>query len=135
VTQGVKPFSLRDEWYFNMRWAEHPAGRITEILVDTPSDKVRNGPYVYPQGPYKHIQEAKGRPEAMMWTFERNDGGRGFGFTGGHTHKHWGNENQRKIVLNALVWIAKGEIPSGGIESTVTAEDLEKNLDPKGKKG
>jgi type 1 glutamine amidotransferase len=134
VTRGVKPFSERDEWYFNMRWAEHPEGKITQILVDTPSDKVRNGPYVYPQGPYKHIQEASGRPEAMMWIFERNNGGRGFGFTGGHTHAHWGDENLRKVVLNALVWIAKGDIPADGIESSITDEDLRQNLDPKGKK-
>lgn len=134
VTRGVRSFSVLDEWYFNMRRAEHPEGRLTEILVDKPSDQVRNGPYVYPKGPYKHIQEASGRPETMMWTFERADGGRGFGFTGGHRHENWGNDNFRKVVLNALVWMAKGEVPSGGIESTLSAEDLQRNLDPKGKK-
>jgi hypothetical protein len=70
----------------------------------------------------------------MMWTFERNDGGRGFGFTGGHTHTNWGDENQRKVVLNAIVWIAKGEVPADGVESTLSSEDLRQNLDPKGKK-
>lgn len=133
VARGVKPFSVVDEWYFNMRWDQNAKG-LTHILVDKPSDKVRNGPYVYPQGPYEHIQAAKGRPETMMWTFERPDGGRGFGFTGGHKHKNWGEDNFRKIVLNALVWIAKGEVPSHGIESTVSEEDLQRNLDPKGKK-
>jgi hypothetical protein len=133
VTRGVKPFSVVDEWYFNMRWNESAKG-LTHILVDKPADKVRNGPYVYPQGPYEHIQSAKGRPETMMWTFERPDGGRGFGFTGGHKHKNWGDENFRKVVLNALVWMAKGEVPANGIESTVSEEDLQRNLDPKGKK-
>ncbi len=133
VTRGVKPFSVLDEWYFNMRWDEKAQG-ITQILVDKPSDKVRNGPYVYPAGPYEHIQAAKGRAETMMWTFERPDGGRGFGFTGGHRHANWGNDNFRKVVLNALVWIAKGEVPANGIESTVSQEDLQRNLDPKGKK-
>ena len=32
----------------------------------------------------------------------------------------WGNDNFRKVVLNALVWLAKGEVPAGGIESVVT---------------
>ena len=104
------------------------------VLVDKPSDQVRNGPYVYPKGPYPHIQEASGRAETMMWTFERADGGRGFGFTGGHKHKNWGDDNFRKVVLNALVWIAKAEVPTNGIESSVSPEDLEKNLDPKVKK-
>jgi len=59
------------------------------------------------------------------------DGGRGFGFTGGHTHKNWGDDNQRKVVLNALLWLAKAEVPKNGVESTVTPEQLAANLDPK----
>ncbi len=131
VARGVKPFALLDEWYFNMRWPADTKG-LTHILVDKPSDQVRNGPYVYPPGPYKHIQEAKGREETMMWTFERPDGGRGFGFTGGHKHVNWVNDNQRKAVLNALLWIAKVDVPANGVESVVSPEELALNLDPKG---
>ena len=97
----------------------------------SPSDDVRDGPYVYPKGPYPHIEAAKGRAEAMMWAVERPDGGRGFGFTGGHFHDNWGNDNFRKVILNGLVWLTKAEVPAGGIESKVTPEDLNANLDPK----
>ena len=62
------------------------------------------------------------------------DGGRGFGLTGGHFHKGWGNDDQRKLVLNAIVWSAKAEVPANGIESKVTPEELAANLDPKAKK-
>jgi hypothetical protein len=136
VTRGVKPFSNRDEWYFNMRWVADPAAaaKLTPILVATPSDEVRKGPYVYPAGPYPHIVAASGREETLMWAFERPDGGRGFGFTGGHTHKNWGNDSQRKLLLNALLWIAKAEVPANGVESKVSDEDLQQNLDPKGKR-
>lgn len=130
IANGVKPFAVTDEWYFNMRWRDDQSG-LTHILVDVPSDDVRNGPYVSPRGPYDHIQEASGRAETMMWAFERPDGGRGFGFTGGHRHVNWGDDNYRKIFLNALLWIAKAEIPANGVESTVTQEDLKQNLDPK----
>ncbi|MBI1177987.1 hypothetical protein GC207_11190 [bacterium] len=130
VTNGVKPFSLPDEWYFNMRWNPDPKG-ITHILTDTPSDAVRKGPYVYPAGPYQHIVDASGRRETMMWIYERPDGGRGFGFTGGHKHVNWYNDNQRKIVLNAILWIAKVAVPENGVESTVTPEEIAANLDPK----
>ena len=85
ITRGVKPFTTKDEWYFNMRFRDGKAG-VKDILVATPSDAVRDGPYVSPKGPYPHIQAAKGRPETMMWAVERPDGGRGFGFTGGHFH-------------------------------------------------
>jgi type 1 glutamine amidotransferase len=133
ITRGVKPFSNRDEWYFNMRFRPDMKG-ITPILVDTPADSVRTNRYVSPAGPYQHIVDAKGRQEIMMWAVENPNGQRGFGFTGGHTHKHWGDENQRKLMLNALVWAAHSDVPRDGIQSTVTEEDLKANLDPKGKR-
>ncbi len=140
ITQGVKPFQIKDEWYFNMRFADSfSAEKEVErgdvafwpILVAKPSDEVRKGPYVYPKGPYDHIVAASGRAEAMMWAIKRADGGRGFGFTGGHFHDNWANTDFRKVVLNALVWVAKGEVPTGGVTSTVTPEDLDANLDLK----
>jgi len=133
VTRGVKPFAIRDEWYFNMRFRSDMKG-VTPILSAAPSDAVRDGPYVYPKGPYKHIQEAKGRTETMMWATERPDGGRGVGFTGGHFHKNWLDDNFRKVVLNAAVWICKADVPRGGVESKVTEDEIKENLDPKGRR-
>lgn len=130
VTRGVRPFKALDEWYFNMRWPTDDS-RVTPILVSTPSDDVREGPYVHPKGPYPHIQAAKGRAETMMWVYERPNGGRGFGFTGGHKHVNWGNDNYRKVVLNGLLWLAQAEVPLEGVASHVTIDDLKQNLDPK----
>lgn len=130
IANGVKPFSIRDEWYMNMRFRPEMEG-VVSILEAVPSDKVRNGPYVYPRGPYKHIVDNSGRPETMMWAVEREDGGRGFGFTGGHVHKNWGDPNFRKVVLNSLLWISKIDVPENGVESSVTEEGLSANLDPK----
>ena|SRR5688572_20423319 len=59
----------------------------------------------------------KGRAEHLMWCIERADGGRGVGFTGGRYHKNWGDENFRKLFLNALLWVAKAEVPAGGVEA------------------
>ena len=67
-----------------------------------------------PRGPYPHIVAAKGRDEVLAWAVERPDGGRGFGFTGGHFHKNWGNPDFRTLVLNAILWTAKLDVPSGG---------------------
>lgn len=136
VTRGVQAFSTHDEWYFNMRWTPDAGAkaRITPILVAAPSDEVRRGPYVHPRGPYDHIVADSGREETMMWVYERPDGGRGFGFTGGHTHAHWGDPNQRRVMLNALLWIAKAEVPVGGVRDHITDHDLKQNLDKKDKK-
>jgi len=130
ITRGVRPFKLKDEWYFNMRFRPEMKG-ITPILAAKPSDAIRKGPYVYPQGPYEHVIAASGRDETVMWCVERPDGGRGFGFTGGHFHLNWGHDDFRKIVLNALLWIAKAEVPRNGVESKVTPDDLYANLDEK----
>lgn len=130
ITRGVKPFSIRDEWYFNMRFRPDSKD-IKPILVAKPSDAVRNGPYVYPRGPYPHIQKEKGRSETMMWALERKDSGRGVGFTGGHFHHNWKDDHFRKVVLNAAVWICKADVPKDGVPSTVTEAELKENLDPK----
>ena len=140
IANGVKPFQIKDEWYFNMRFVSDLVGnesaevsdlKFVPILVATPSDVVRSGPYVFPRGPYPHIQASKGRAECMMWSVERADGGRGFGFTGGHFHDNWGNDDFRKVVLNGALWLTKAEVPENGVESTVSKEDLDANLDPK----
>lgn len=141
VTRGVAEFQIKDEWYFNMRFIGGIAGNkpskqdtmsFTPILIGKPSDDVRDGPYVYPKGPYDHIIASKGRDESMLWVVERKDGGRGFGFTGGHFHMNWGNEAFRKVILNTLVWLVKMDVPKEGIESSVTEAQLKANLDKKG---
>lgn len=113
ITRGVEPFKQHDEWYFNMRFRENMEG-ITPILVAKPSDETRDGPYVHPRGPYPHIQANKGREEVMMWAVERKDGGRGFGFTGGHFHKGWDAVPMRRIILNAMIWVSGMDVPEAG---------------------
>ncbi len=60
-----------------------------------------------------------GQPEVVAWAIERPDSGRGFGFTGGHKHTNWGNDNFRRLVLNALLWTAKADVPAGGAVSSI----------------
>lgn len=121
ITRGVKPFSLRDEWYYNMRFRPGMKG-VLSILKATPPDNTRGT---------AAAKEHPGRAETVAWAVERPDGGRGFGFTGAHFHNNWGNDDFRKLVLNALLWTANVEVPSNGVQSSVTPEELRKNLDPK----
>lgn len=131
VTRGLQPFSIKDEWYFNLRWRDGLAG-VTPILVAKPSDQVRNGPYVWPAGPYPHVQADKGRDETMMWVSEQGPR-RAFGFTGGHFHDNWGDDQFRKVILNALVWVNGLEVPEDGVQSKLPPGALQENLDPKKK--
>jgi type 1 glutamine amidotransferase len=129
VTSGVEPFKVRDEWYYHMRFPEGMKN-VTPILTAVPPDSTRGRPGANDaHGGNPEVQKHNGEPEHTMWTIQRPDGGRGFGFTGAHYHKNWGNENFRKLVLNAILWTAKADVPAGGVNCPVTAEDLQQNLD------
>jgi type 1 glutamine amidotransferase len=132
VTRGVQPFGMQDEWYYHMRFPESRRG-VTPILSTLPPKETLSRP----DGPHSgnpHVRRAvleDQEAQTVMWCFERPDGGRGFGFTGGHFHKNWGHDDFRKVVLNAIVWMAHAEVPTDGVASVVSPEDLKKNLDPK----
>jgi type 1 glutamine amidotransferase len=135
VARGVKPFKQNDEWYYHMRFQPEMKG-VTPILTAMPPRETlnrRDGPHE--NNPW--VREAvltNQQPQHVMWIYDRPDGGRGFGFTGGHSHKFWGNENFRKPVLNAILWIAKAEVPANGVDCAVAPEDFTKELDDKGQK-
>lgn len=132
VTRGVKPFQCNDEWYFNMRFREEKKGLTMLLSAVPPASAASRADGPHENNPTVRAMVARGEAQHMAWAFERPDGGRGFGFTGGHYHKNWGDDNFRKLVLNALVWIAKAEVPPDGVASTVTPEQLAANLDDKG---
>jgi hypothetical protein len=73
------------------------------------------------------------KPQTLMWGVQRQDGGRGVGFTGGHYHRNWAVDGFRTLALNAIVWVAGLEVPVAGVASTpLTEEELNANLDDKG---
>lgn len=121
ISRGVKPFVINDEWYFNMRFVEE-LKNVTPILTAIPPDDKRGTPDAK-----KHL----GRPEHLAWAYDRADGGRGFGFTGGHFHRNWADENFRRVVVNATLWSAKVEVPENGAKVEFDKADLNKNLDKK----
>jgi type 1 glutamine amidotransferase len=135
ITRGVGPIEINDEWYYHMRFRDGMKG-VTPILTALPPKESLSRPDGTHSG-NPHVRAAvldRQEPQHMAWAAEREGGGRGFGFTGGHRHKNWGDDNHRKVVLNALVWLCKLEVPADGVASAVTEEDLKQNLDPKGKK-
>jgi hypothetical protein len=128
ITRGVKPFSLLDEWYFHIRFVED-FNSIKPALITIPPDIAhREGNDAHSANPI--VRARIGMPEVVAWVYERPAGGRGFGFTGGHYHWNWASDSYRKLVLNALVWIAGAEVPPDGVLSkTPTVEELEANID------
>jgi len=132
ITNGVEPFTLRDEWYYHMRFQPAMAG-ITPILSAVPPLRsLTSRSKERERGSNPTVMDAveAGQPQHVAWAYERPQGGRGFGFTGGHMHRNWQNENFRRVVVNAIAWTAGAVIPEKGIESRPISEaDLELNLD------
>lgn len=98
IARGVAPFRLREEFYYNIRFADDEQG-VTPILA---------------------VPTLGGRPaqgNVVAWARQRPDGGRGFGTTCGHFYDNWQNENFRRTVLNGLVWSAGVDLPETGVRS------------------
>jgi len=142
ITRGVRPFKINDEWYYHMRFVEDMKN-ITPILTAIPPDDTRKGADGAHSG-NPRVRARMGQPEHVAWVYQRPDGGqgealdgtkpafsgRGFGFTGAHSHWNWAHNDFRKLVLNALVWITGAEVPGEGVPSkTPTIEELQANID------
>ncbi|HYV39463.1 MAG TPA: ThuA domain-containing protein [Gemmataceae bacterium] len=133
TTRGVKPFAIKDEWYYHMRFNDKMEG-VTPILTALPpisTLKKDSDKKSYPrEGNPAVNQEVKaGVKQVVAWAYDRPDGGRGFGFTGLHYHSNLGNDDFRKLLLNAVAWVSKLEVPANGIETkALSRQDLDEIL-------
>lgn len=100
VCRGVKPFEMpKDEKYKTPERLRSDDPGFTPILP-------------FPGKP--------GDP-VWAWAWQRKDGGRGFGFSGGHYHAVWENDDLRKVLLNAILWTAHAPVPDDGSISSLPA--------------
>ena len=132
VSRGINgPVEAFDEFYYNMRF---PADRskVRDLVTATPTrERIKRYINLWNE----HGVAGIDKPQTLMWGIERPDGGRGVGFTGGHYHRNWSLDGYRRLVLNAVVWVAGMEVPASGVVSAPVSEDqLNLNLDDKGPK-
>ncbi len=107
IAQGVPPFELHEEFYFKIHFQENDKRLKPVLKVSIPGVD---------------------REQTIAWAVERKDGGRGFGFTGGHFYNNWEVPNYRKLILNAIVWTAGVNVPAGGVESKSYTDQEVNNL-------
>jgi type 1 glutamine amidotransferase len=105
ISRGVKPFKMKEEFYYNIRF--NPNDKAITPLLAVPA---LNG------------REENGKTVAWARQREKNDG-RGFATTCGHFYDNWKNDDFRKLVLNGIAWTAHVEVPREGIESRFYARD------------
>ena len=99
ICRGLKPFEMPEDEY------------------KTPERLLSDEPGFVPILPFP------GKPGAPLWAWawQRPDGGRGFGFIGGHKHSIWEIEDLRMAVLNAILWTAQKAVPTDGVISSLPA--------------
>ena len=120
VLRGVGAFPVKgDGWLYNLHFAH---ARVTPLLAGPVPASSRSTP---------DAKKHAGRDEVMAWAFERGNGGRSVGFTGCDLHRNWALPEQRRLMLNAILWTAKLPVPDGGAAASFSPADLEKNLDDK----
>ncbi|MEN6334153.1 MAG: ThuA domain-containing protein, partial [Phycisphaerales bacterium] len=95
ITRGCGGYIAEDEWYFDIRLRPNDANVVPLMTGKLP-----------PRDPQDKV---------LSWAYTRPNGGRGFGFTGGHFTKNWEMEPFRKLVLNGILWTAGIEVPEGGV--------------------
>jgi type 1 glutamine amidotransferase len=99
VLRGWKPFELHDEPYIkNYFGPEGLAKNVTPLATSM----------LPPEAPQREI---------VAWAVSRTDGGRGVGVVMPHFYKNWQIEDLRRLILNGIVWAAKREVPTSGVQS------------------
>lgn len=99
VLRGVRSFDLLDEPYYRNKFP-------------TPASNTQ----------WKPLATAKLPPEApseevVAWCLESVQGSRGVAIVLPHFYENWQNDNLRKLVLNAIYWAARLDVPENGVSS------------------
>jgi type 1 glutamine amidotransferase len=96
VLRGWKSFTLHDEPYINNFFGKGgPAKGVTVLATSMlPPEKLAK--------------------ETVAWAAERADGGRGAGVVMPHFYRSWGIDDFRTLMLNAILWTAKLDVPKDG---------------------
>jgi type 1 glutamine amidotransferase len=104
IVRGVRPFRMLEEFYYNIRFRSDDRRLVPLLSVPALESNLPNG-------------------KVVAWAVQRVDGGRGFGTTTGHYYANWKNPDYRKLILNAIVWASRGEVPAQGVESRFYTDD------------
>jgi hypothetical protein len=119
IFRGVAPFKIDDGWIYKLRFV--PGMKGVTPLLRTAS----------PKAP---AAKELGDDTIVAWAYERPGGGRSFSFSGAHLHSSLAQEGYRRFLVNGILWSAGLNVPTTGAPVELSPADLDKHLDPRGKK-
>ncbi|MFO1022969.1 MAG: ThuA domain-containing protein [Planctomycetales bacterium] len=97
ICRGWKEYDLHDEYYLD-----------PTIKTATPLLQVQAGE----------------KSVIVGWAYERSNGGRSYATTLGHFYENFQREPFRKMVVNAILWSAKVDVPPEGAKVNLSEADL-----------
>lgn len=129
VGNGIQDkITAYDEFYWNMRFPTKQECDCCHALATATPAPEKIVRYINLWN--EHGVATMNKPQALMWCRDPETGARGVGFVGGHYHRNWAIDEFRQLVLNAIVWLARSEVPKDGVPSKpITQEQLNENLD------
>jgi len=109
ICRDIRNFAATDEFYYQIKFVQPPV-RVTPLIQAAIS------------APPANRAGNDANMETIAWAWQRDDGGRSFGFTGLHVHNNWRLPEYRRLVAQAILWTLKMAIPEGGINVDVPDE-------------
>jgi type 1 glutamine amidotransferase len=101
ILQGVKPWNYREEVFCKFFFP--PDVKTIPLIVATPTRSTIG-------------------PQVSAWAYERPGGGRSVTIGGMDWHNLLQMEDNRKYMLNSIIWAAGMAVPEGGVQSTIPAD-------------
>lgn len=103
IWRGCSEFTVNDEPYTNNYFSSQGNKPFANVTVLATS-------MLPPEAP---------KPETVSWCIERADSGRGFAVVMPHFYRNWQDDQLRRYILNGIVWSAKLDVPTSGIQTTL----------------
>jgi quercetin dioxygenase-like cupin family protein/type 1 glutamine amidotransferase len=103
IANGLKPYEYLDEFYPTINFST--TDKVIPILTAKVHIQTRDNKPVFEDPASDHV---------IAWAAERPNGGRSFAFTSGHYLLTFDQPEIRTMLLNAILWTAKREVPPSG---------------------
>lgn len=96
VLRGITPIEVHEEFYYRLKFPKSKP-LVTPLVNVSIDDEM----------------------QTVAWAWERLDGGRSCGFSGGHFHENWQKPEYRRLLAQSVLWSLEFPIPVEGINVKV----------------
>lgn len=101
ILAGLQDFTVDEEFYYTLKFAKSkkPITPLIQVKIE-------------------------GEEHTVSWAWQRPNGGRSFGFSGGHFHGNWSREDYRRLAAQAALWIVNVPPPTDGLPLKISPKHL-----------